>query len=121
MRVLVIDDEEDIRAIASLSLSAVGGLDVVVADGGASGISIAVAQMPDVVLLDYRMPEMDGLETFHALRQHPSTAGIPVIFLTGSVSPSEIEHLKQVGAKGIIGKPFDPLTLPDLLKSLMDQ
>src|SRR5262245_29902685 len=102
-----------------MSLSSLGGLKVLVADSGQSGVSVANAEIPDVILLDYRMPNMDGLDTLHALRQNPSTAQIPVIFLTASVSPSELEHLKQVGAHGVIAKPFDPVTLPDRLKELM--
>lgn len=120
MRVLIIDDEEDIRAIAAMSLSSLGGLNVSLADSGATGLQVASAELPDVILLDYRMPDMDGLDTFAALRQHPPTANIPVVFLTASVSPSELEHLKKVGARGVIAKPFDPMTLPDRLKELMN-
>ena len=120
MRVLIIDDEEDIRAIAAMSLSSLGGLEVSLAENGSAGLQLAAEQTPDVILLDYRMPDMDGLDTLAALRQQPSTAGIPVIFLTASVSPSELEHLKEVGAHGAIAKPFDPMTLPDRLKELMN-
>ena len=120
MRVLIIDDEDDIRAIASLSLTSLGGLKVFVAESGTVGLRIAAAEVPDVILLDYRMPDMDGLETFEALRQNPVTANIPVIFLTASVSPSELDHLKKVGARGVVAKPFDPMTLPDRLNELMN-
>lgn len=121
MRVLIIDDEEDIRTIAAMSLTSLGGLEVSLAESGSAGLELAGAVNPDVILLDYRMPDMDGLDTLAALRKHPSTAGIPVIFLTASVSPSELEHLKEVGARGVIAKPFDPMTLSDRLKELMNQ
>ncbi len=120
MRVLIIDDEEDIRTIAAMSLSSLGGLKELLADSGASGLQLASTEIPDVILLDYRMPDMDGLVHPRCLKQHPATAHIPVIFLTASVSPSELEHLKKVGANGVIAKPFDPMTLPDRLKELMN-
>ena len=120
MKVLVIDDEDDIRRIARLSLAAVGGMEVCEASGGASAVRKAREQQPDVVLLDMMMPGMDGLATFRALREDPETAEIPVVFLTAKVMSADVNRLKDLGARGVLVKPFDPMTLPRLLRNLLD-
>ena len=121
MKVLVVDDEDDIRRIAALSLSAVGGMDVCEAAGGAAGLRQAREERPDVVLLDMMMPGMDGVETFHALKADPETAGIPVVFLTAKGMSSEGERVRSLGARGVLVKPFDPMALPRLLRGLLDE
>ena len=120
MKVLLVDDEADIRRIAALSLSGVGGMEVVQAGGGSEGILKARDDRPDVILLDMMMPGLDGLATFRALRGDPETSGIPVVFLTAKAMSSEVEHLKSLGASGILIKPFDPMALPRLLRELLD-
>jgi two-component system, OmpR family, response regulator len=121
MKVLLIDDEADIRRIASLSLSGVGGMEVTQADGGSEGIRKAREDRPDVILLDLMMPGLDGMATFHALRGDPETSGIPVVFLTAKAMSSEAERLKSLGARGVLIKPFDPMALPRLLRELLDE
>ena len=121
MKVLVIDDEVDIRRIARLSLAAVGGMDVCEASGGTSAVRKARDEQPDVVLLDMMMPGMDGLATFRALREDPETADIPVVFLTAKVMSAEVDRLKGLGACGVLVKPFDPMTLPRQLRDLLDE
>jgi len=120
MKVLVVDDEADIRRIASLSLSGVGGMEVAQADGGSEGIRKAREDRPDVILLDLMMPVLDGLATFRALRDDPETSEIPVVFLTAKTVSSEMERLKSLGARGVLIKPFDPMALPRLLRELLD-
>ena len=119
MKVLIIDDDVDIRAIASLSLSRVGGMDVIEASGGAEGVRRARDEKPDVILLDMMMPAMDGLETLAALLAQPATAGTPVIFLTAKAGGSDIPRLTALGAAGVLIKPFDPRTLPDEVRELV--
>ncbi|MBS1990633.1 MAG: response regulator [Cyanobacteria bacterium SZAS LIN-2] len=120
MRVLIIDDEEDTRAIASMSLSILGGLEVIEADNGQDGINKAAAEQPDVILLDMMMPLMDGPSTLERLRSHERTRGIPVIFLTAKVMTTEMERLKRMGAKGILTKPFDPTVLANQMKAILE-
>ena len=120
MKVLIVDDEDDIRRIATLALVGVGGMKVAEASGGAEGIRRAREDRPDVILLDMMMPGMDGLGTFRALRSDPETAGIPVVFLTAKAMASEVDGLKALGASGVLIKPFDPMTLPALLRRLVD-
>ena len=119
MKVLIIDDDRDIRSIACLSLSRVGGMDVIQAASGGEGVRKARDEAPDVILLDMMMPTMDGLETLAALLAQPATARIPVIFLTAKAVGSDCERLTALGAAGVLIKPFDPRTLADSVRALV--
>ncbi len=110
-RVLLIDDEDDIREVAQLSLEMVGQWDVVTARSGAEGIVRAAADQPDAILLDVMMPEMDGPATFEGLRANPATRHIPVVLLTAKLFDSVSERGGLEGLT-VIGKPFDPMRLP---------
>ena len=111
MKLLVIDDEEDIREVASLTLELKEGWDVVAAGSGADGINIARGTLPDVILLDVMMPDLDGPSTLRMLRNMPETRSIPVIFLTAKVQAADHRRYLEMGVNGVIAKPFDPLTL----------
>lgn len=119
MKILVIDDEGDIRRISRLALARVGGMDVIDASSGAEGIARAIAESPDAILLDVMMPERDGPETLAALKTDPRTRDISVIFLTAKAMPAEIERLRSLGAVGVLTKPFDPMTLAESVQSLL--
>jgi CheY-like chemotaxis protein len=108
-RVLLIDDEDDIREVAQLSLEMVAKWDVVTASSGAEGVRRAVADQPDAILLDVMMPDMDGHATFYRLQANPATSHIPVILLTAKLRPSDQLSLDVVA---VISKPFDPMRLP---------
>jgi CheY-like chemotaxis protein len=120
VKVLLVDDEVDIRRIAALSLSGVGGMEVAQASGGSEGIRKAREDRPDVILLDMMMPGLDGLATFQALRSDPETSAIPVVFLTAKAMSAEVDRLRGLGARGVLIKPFDPMALPRLLRELLD-
>lgn len=119
-RILIIDDEEDIRAVASLSLETVAGWEVAVAGSGAQGIARAESFQPEAILLDVMMPGMDGPATLCALRSNPRTASIPVLMLTAKAQSSEHKRMLELGAKAILDKPFDPLTLAAQIASILD-
>jgi CheY-like chemotaxis protein len=110
-KVLLVDDEADIRKIASLALSRLGGWEVLQASSGREALGVAAAERPDVILLDVMMPEMDGPATLEALRAAPATSGIPVVFLTAKIQAPERERIATLGAAGIIAKPFDVMRL----------
>lgn len=111
MKVLVVDDEEDVRFVAQMSLERGGGMTVVLASSGEEGIARARSEQPDFILLDLMMPGMDGAATFQQLRIEKETASIPVVFFTATAMAPEVQGLKELGAKGVVVKPFNPMTL----------
>ena len=111
MHALIVDDDGFIREIARLSLELIAGWAVSVAESGSEGIEQARVLAPDVILLDVMMPGIDGVETLRGLADDPATRGIPVIFLTAMNEPREQRRLHEAGARGLIAKPFDPLSL----------
>jgi CheY-like chemotaxis protein len=120
-KVLLVDDEPDIRRIAHLSLHRVGKLQVVMASSGAEALELAPRERPDVVLLDVMMPELDGPSTFQRLRASAATAGIPVIFMTAKAQKHEVEAFRALGAAGVIPKPFDPMTLAAEVRRIVSE
>jgi CheY-like chemotaxis protein len=121
MKILIVDDESDIRRIARLALSRIGGMDVAEATGGVEAVARARAENPDVILLDVMMPDMDGPAALAALQADPQTASIPVLFLTAKAMASEIERLTALGARGVLTKPFDPMTLAAQVRKALGQ
>ena len=111
MKILIIDDEDDIREIATLSLGDIGGMDVLAAESGEEGLELARSVQPDLIVLDMMMPQMDGPEVLSRLRDDDATRSIPVIFLTARASEADISRLTSMGSIGVITKPFDPMTL----------
>lgn len=118
-RILVVDDEDDVREISRLSLERIGGHEVLTARSGAEALAVAVQERPDLVLLDVMMPGTDGPATLAAFRDEEVTAGIPVVFLTAKARASDQAELLALGAAGVITKPFDPLRLATELGALL--
>ena len=116
-RLLLVDDEDDIRAVAQLSLESVGGWDVVTAGSGAEAVRAATTEPFDAILLDVMMPELDGPTTLERLREAGVAA--PVVFLTAKVQPGDRRALEATGAAGILAKPFDPMRLPEDLDRVL--
>ena len=110
-RILIVDDENDIREVAALSLESIGGYQVLSANSGKAALAMAEEEQPDAILLDVMMPDMDGPTTLSRLQSKPNTAHIPVVFLTAKVQPSERARFASLGAAAVLSKPFDPLTL----------
>jgi two-component system, OmpR family, alkaline phosphatase synthesis response regulator PhoP len=119
MKVLVIDDEEDVRYVARLSLGRVGGMNVLEASSGEEGIALARAERPDCILLDMMMPGMDGAATLRALAAEDETKDIPVVFLTAKAMTAEVQRMEVLGARGVILKPFDPMTLATEIRAIL--
>jgi len=120
-KIMIVDDDGDICMVVELAARRVGGWDVVVAASGQEALAKARSERPDVILLDVMMPVLDGPATLVKLREEPSTAAIPVIFLTAKVQRLEVEHYMALGASGVIRKPFDAMTLPDEVRRIVQE
>ena len=112
-RILIIDDEDDIREVVQVSLVAVGGFEVVTARSGKEGLDKAASERPDAILLDVMMPGMDGPTTFERLQDNADTRAIPVILLTAKVQAADRRRFSELGVTAVLPKPFDPVTLAD--------
>lgn len=117
-RVLVVDDEPDIRAVIQGCLEDIAGWEVIAANSGEQALQIAQKEQPDGILMDVSMPGMGGLEALKKLQENPQTQTIPVALLTAKVLPDEQELFACLGIVGLIMKPFDPMTLVDLVMSV---
>jgi CheY-like chemotaxis protein len=118
-RLLVIDDEDDIRALTKLSLERFGGWEVWTAESGERGLELAADEQPDAILLDAMMPGLDGPHTIARLKASERTRAIPVLFLTAKLQSDEREHYLELGAAEVLAKPFDPTNLPDQVSSAL--
>jgi CheY-like chemotaxis protein len=119
-RLLIIDDEEAIRTVVKFGISLAAGWEVLSASSGRMGIETAERELPDAILLDVMMPEMDGIATFKALQANPITAKIPAIFLTAKAQTAERRQFSDLGVSGTISKPFNSLDLPDRIAKILN-
>lgn len=119
-KILVIDDEEDMRVLVSVFLEMEGEFEVIAVDSGAEGIRLATEQPPDAILLDYMMPGLDGPSTLAALKENASTRDVPVIFLSAKAELADCSAFAGMGAAGAIAKPFDPSTLARTLSGILN-
>lgn len=120
-RILYVEDEPDIQAIARIALEHVGGFTVEICNSGPEALSKCPAFKPDLLLLDVMMPGMDGVTTLQELRKLPGFSVIPAMFMTAKVQPSEVAQLRKQGAIDVIPKPFDPMTLSENIRSLWNK
>lgn len=110
-KILLVDDEDDIREVAQMSLEMTAGWEVLTAPSGAEALRLAASERPDAILLDVMMPGMDGPATARALRASPETARIPIILLTAKVQAADRKRFDDLGVSGVLSKPFDPMEL----------
>ncbi|MDZ8262772.1 response regulator [Nostoc sp. ChiQUE01b] len=112
-RILIIDDEEDIRETTQICLEIANEWEVLTAGSGREGLLKAALEHPDVILLDVMMPDMDGLTTLENLQANPETQSIPVILLTAKAQAAEQRQFTQLKVAAVITKPYDPFTLSE--------
>lgn len=120
-KILYIEDEADIRTIAELALEALGGFQLRVCASGGEALAAAEDFAPDLILLDVMMPDLDGPATLLQLRSLPGTRQTPAIFMTAKILPEELAGYRDLGALGVIAKPFDPMTLAEQVRSLWQE
>ena len=120
--VMYVEDDPDIQMVAQMALEVVGGLTLRSCSSGREALQAAQAGLvPDLILLDVMMPDMDGPATLAELRKLPATATTPAIFMTAKVQAAEVSYYKSIGAIGVIAKPFDPMLLAQQVRTLWEQ
>ncbi|MBD2307725.1 response regulator [Chroococcidiopsis sp. FACHB-1243] len=118
-KILVIDDEDDIRQLIQTCLEIMGGWQVLTARSGKEGLLYALNERPDAILLDVMMPDEDGLTTLQKLQNHPTISNIPVVLLTARGRFVDREFT-QLGAKAVLNKPFNPLKIADQIAAVLN-
>lgn len=121
MKVLVVEDDRDLRRLLTLALGTLGGMQVETLPGGEGIVQMVATGGFDVILLDVMMPGLDGLQCLDLLQANPRTQTVPVIFLTAKGDHEGRISLSERSGYGALSKPFDPLTLADTLRRLVDQ
>ena len=117
-RICCVEDDDDIRRIMRLSLEKIGKMTVDLVADPALAIDSMIAFRPDLVMLDWMMPGMDGPALLRKMREVPETRALPVVFVTAKASQRELAELRALGAAGAISKPFAPKDLPDQLRAI---
>ncbi|MBU3955372.1 response regulator [bacterium] len=117
-KILVVDDEEPIVDLIKVTLNA-SGYDVITASNGKEGLEKAVEELPDLIILDVRMPVMDGFTACKNIRANPVTANIPIVFLTASTQKASFEKAHTSGCDYFRTKPFDPVELSEFVNSIL--
>jgi CheY-like chemotaxis protein len=117
--VLIVDDEEDVRAIAQMGLEMATDWNILCASSGEEALAIAATKQPDIILLDMMMPDMDGRTTLQKLKANPTTQQIPVILVTAKIQQSEQESFADMDVAAVLAKPFRPLKLADQINAVL--
>ena len=118
-KVLIIDDEPDLVDTIQCRLD-FDGYEVITAENGKEGLEKAGKEKPDIILMDYAMPIMNGPETLERLRNHPELKRIPVIMVTASAEAQSVEKVCSYGIADYIVKPFDFAVLVDKITSVLE-
>ncbi len=119
-RILHVEDDPSIQAVAKLALEAIGGYQVLSCSSGQQALEEVQGFAPHFILLDVMMPGMGGPETLLRLAERIDLTEVPVAFMTAKVQPGEIDHLRKLGARDVIIKPFDPMRLPGQIQAIWD-
>lgn len=119
-KVLLVDDDASIRRIAEIVLSKLKNWEIVQADSGSRALEMITKEKPDVVLMDVMMPKMDGVTTFNKMKESGFEM-TPVIFLTAKVQNKEVATYEEMGAAGVITKPFAPAELPGQIEKILEE
>lgn len=119
-RITYLEDEPDIREVAVLALTTLGGFTLDVCKNGYEAVERAPGFKPDLLLLDVMMPGIDGTEVLRRLRETTELADAPAIFMTAKVQKHEVENYFAIGASGVIPKPFNPISLADEIREIWD-
>jgi two-component system OmpR family response regulator len=117
-RICYVEDDEDIQRIVRMTLERVGKMTVEVVGDPTLAIEAMTAFRPDLVMLDWMMPKMDGPTLFRQMKLRPETRSLPVVFITAKASQRDLDELLALGAVAAISKPFSPRDLPEQLRAI---
>jgi two-component system OmpR family response regulator len=117
-RICYVEDDEDIQRIVRMSLERVGKMTVEVVGDPTKAIEAMTRFHPDLVMLDWMMPAMDGPALFRQMKLRPETKALPVVFITAKAGQRDLDELVKMGAAGTISKPFNPKDLPEQLRAI---
>jgi len=118
--ILIVEDEAHIRRVLEYNLK-LDGFEVYLAEDGAAGLKLAREKSPDVILLDWLMPVMDGLQVLAELKADSSTEHIPVFMLTAKGMLNDVTQAVETGADDYITKPFNPIQLGKTLREKLEK
>jgi two-component system, OmpR family, alkaline phosphatase synthesis response regulator PhoP len=116
-KVLICDDDPVILRLLQVNLE-IEGYDVVIAHHGEEAVTMALAEAPDLVILDIMMPRMDGYEACRQIRSHDETKEVPIVFLSARAQQSDIDKGRAYGVSDYLTKPFDPTDLLEVIERL---
>jgi len=117
-KICYVEDDEDIQRIVRMSLERVGKMTVEIVTDPLQAIGVITAFKPDLVMLDWMMPGMDGPTLFRKMKDDPQVSALPVVFITAKAQSRDMAELMALGAAGTISKPFSPRDLPDQLRAI---
>jgi two-component system OmpR family response regulator len=117
-RICYVEDDEDIQRIVRMSLERIGKMTVTVVSDPMKAVDAMLAFKPDLVMLDWMMPGMDGPTLFKHMKTRPEVSALPVVFITAKAAQRDLDDLTALGAAGTISKPFSPKDLPDQLRTI---
>src|SRR5262245_7826514 len=117
-RICYVEDDEDIQRIVRMSLEKIGKMTVEVVSDPMVAVDRMTAFKPELVMLDWMMPGLDGPALFRKMKEFPATRDLPVVFITAKASSRELDELRSLGAAGTISKPFSPKDLPEQLRAI---
>ena len=117
-RICYVEDDEDIQRIVRVSLERLGKMQVELVSDPNVAIAAMARFKPDLVMLDWMMPGMDGPTLFRRMKEEPQTAALPVVFITAKATQRDMDELVALGAAGTISKPFSPRDLPEQLRAI---
>ena len=118
LRICYVEDDDDIQRVARLALERVGKMEVSIIGDPTVALDGILAFKPDLVLLDWMMPVMDGPTLFKRMRETDGLRDLPVVFITAKASQRELDELREMGAAGVLSKPFSPKDLPEQLRAI---
>jgi two-component system OmpR family response regulator len=117
-KICYVEDDEDIQRIVRMSLERIGKMNVEVVTDPLKAIAAITAFKPDLVMLDWMMPGMDGPTLFKKMKEDPQTSALPVVFITAKAQSRDMAELSALGAAATISKPFSPKDLPEQLRQI---